>query len=73
MITSASHRRWSGDIEISDIALAGLAAASIVRCAKIATIEAREADRIGHLPLAERPAVRDQIVGLLAAVLRMPA
>ena len=72
MITSASHRRWSGDIEISDIVLAGLAAKSIVRTAKIATIEAREAERIGHLPLADRPAVRDQIAGLFAAVLGMP-
>jgi mRNA interferase MazF len=69
MITSASHRRWSGDIEISDTALAGLPTASIVRSAKIATIEALEAERIGCLPVADRPAVGGQIAGLLAAVL----
>jgi hypothetical protein len=46
MITSASHRRWVGDIEISDLDTAGLPAASIVRSAKVATIEALHADRI---------------------------
>ena len=69
MITSASHRRWTGDIEISDLALAGLPSASIVRSAKIATIEALEAERIGCLPVADRPEVAGRIVGLLAAVL----
>lgn len=70
MITSASHRRWSGDIVVSDLAMAGLPAASIVRVAKIATIEAPEAERIGCLPVADRPAVCGQIAGLLAEVLR---
>jgi mRNA interferase MazF len=69
MITSAVHRRWSGDIAISDIAKAGLPAPSIVRSAKIATIEAPEAGKIGCLPIADRAAVRAQIAGLLAAVL----
>jgi hypothetical protein len=41
-----------------------------VRVAKIATIEAPEAERIGCLPVADRPAVRGQIAGLLAEVLR---
>ncbi len=69
MITSATHRRWSGDIAVSDLAMAGLPAASIVRVAKIATIEALEAERIGCLPVADRPAVRGQIAGLLAELL----
>lgn len=69
MITSASHRRRSGDIAISDLAVAGLPVASIVRSAKVATIEASEAGRIGCLPVADRAAVRGQIVGLLAEVL----
>ena len=66
MITSASHRRWSGDVEISDLVLAGLPAASIVRTAKIATIEAREAEGTGQLPLRDRQAVRDQVAATLA-------
>ena len=69
MITSAVHRRWSGDIAISDVAMAGLPAASIVRSAKIATIEGLEGGKIGCLPIADRAAVRGQIAGLLAAVL----
>ncbi len=72
MITSASHRRWCGDIDISDLAVAGLTAASIVRSAKIATIETVEAEKIGYLPLADRPAVRGQIARLLTVVLGMP-
>jgi len=50
MITSATHRRWPGDV-----AIAGLPAPSVVRCAKIATIEAKDTGRIGHL--ADRTAV----------------
>src|SRR5579863_10056753 len=61
MITSASHRRWWGDIDISDLAMAGLAAASIVRSAKVATVETMQAETIGYLPLGDRPAVRGQI------------
>jgi mRNA interferase MazF len=65
MITSASHRRWDGDIEIADAAMAGLPAPSIVRCAKIATIETAEAETIGRLPSGLRPLVRDVLAGML--------
>jgi len=58
MITSAANRGWSGDVVVSDIEAAGLPIASIVRPAKIATIEARDAERLGSLPPANRPAVR---------------
>jgi mRNA interferase MazF len=69
MITSATHQRWSDDIAVSDLLMAGLPAASIVRVAKIATIEAREAERIGCLSVADRPAVRAQIAVLLTDAL----
>ncbi len=52
MITSAVHRGWPGDVAVEDHRTAGLPAPSIVRTAKIATIEARHADRIGRLPSA---------------------
>jgi PemK-like, MazF-like toxin of type II toxin-antitoxin system len=58
MITSAANRGWPGDVEVSDIEPAGLPIASIVRPAKIATIEARDAERLGCLAPADRPAVR---------------
>jgi len=69
MITSASHRRWRGDFEISDVAAAGLPVASIVRSAKIATIEASDAERIGRLPESDRRAVREHVAGELALLL----
>jgi len=59
MITSAEHRGWPGDVVISDLGGAGLPAASIVRPAKIATIDARDAGRLGTLPPTDRRAVRD--------------
>lgn len=47
MITSAANRGWAGDIPISALSKAGLPAPSIIRPRKIATIEARDAERLG--------------------------
>src|SRR5690242_5106215 len=58
MITSAANRGWRGDVSVSDIEAAGLPIPSIVRPAKLATIEARDAERLGTLARADRPAVR---------------
>jgi len=58
MITSAEHRGWPGDVVISELGGAGLPAPSIVRPAKIATIDARDAGRLGTLPLPDRGTVR---------------
>jgi mRNA interferase MazF len=69
MITSARHRRWVGDVEISNLAAAGLPVASIVRSAKIATVETQDAKCIGHLPSSDRPAVRAQIAEICSAAL----
>jgi mRNA interferase MazF len=49
MITSAANPRWAEDVEIDDRASAGLPIASVVRTTKIATIEARAANRLGRL------------------------
>ncbi len=49
MITSADNRRWDEDVVISDLPRAGLSAASVIRCAKVATIDAKDAERIGAL------------------------
>jgi mRNA interferase MazF len=68
MITSAENRGWHGDVGVSDLAYAGLPAESVVRTAKIATIEAKDAERLGSLPLADRRAVDDCIRGGLARV-----
>jgi mRNA interferase MazF len=61
MVTSAANRGWPGDVLISDLDAAGLPAPSLVRPAKIATIEARDAERLGHLSQADRAAVRQAL------------
>ncbi len=50
MITSAENRRWPGDVVIGGPASAGLPAPSVIRTAKIATIEATDATRLGRVP-----------------------
>jgi len=50
MITSAENRPWSGDLSFGDaFAEAGLPAPSVIRPCKIATIEARYAERLGRI------------------------
>lgn len=66
MITSAAHRPWHGDVRLADHARAGLSIPSMIRTAKIATAEARDAKRIGRPSASEIRAVRaalSQIVG----------
>jgi mRNA interferase MazF len=62
MITSATHRRWPGDVDIT-----GLPAPSMVRCAKIATIEAKDATTVGRL------SDRWDVEGFLRHALALPA
>jgi hypothetical protein len=50
MITSADNRRSPSDVAVSDLATAGLPAASVVRTAKVAVIDACDAERLGTLP-----------------------
>lgn len=66
MITSAENHRWSEDVPISGASKTGLPAPSVVRCAKVATIEAQDAERIGNLPSRERHRVSRRVTGFLA-------
>ncbi len=52
MITSAGNRGWPGDVSISNMAAAGLPAPSVIRSAKIATMEASDATRLGKVSTA---------------------
>ena len=53
MITSADNESWTSDVPIADLARAGLPAASVVRPAKIASIDpARVLRRAGKLDKA---------------------
>ena len=50
MITSAANRRWAGDIAIlEDFRDCGLPVPSLIRTAKIATIDAAAAEPLGRL------------------------
>jgi mRNA interferase MazF len=72
MITSAANRGWPGDVAISDLHAAGLPAASIVRPAKLATIEARDAKRLGTLPANDRATVSRYLRNTLSTALDRP-
>ncbi|KAA5605520.1 type II toxin-antitoxin system PemK/MazF family toxin [Roseospira marina] len=65
MITSAANRAWPCDVPISDLGAAGLPVPSVVRTAKIATIDTALATRLGALPLADRQTVGDMLTGRL--------
>jgi mRNA interferase MazF len=47
MITSAENRGWPGDVSVTSLSGTGLPAASVIRTAKIATIESSDATKLG--------------------------
>ena len=49
MITSAENRGWPGDVPVNNLAAAGLPVPSVIRTAKIATIEAADAAMLGKV------------------------
>jgi mRNA interferase MazF len=65
MITSAENRGWDGDVPVASNARTGLPAPSVIRPVKVATIEARHADKLGRAPAASV----DQVVGRMVAIL----
>lgn len=69
MITSAENRGWSDDVGISDLDGAGLPAPSIVRPAKMATVDARDAQRLGTLSIVDREAVAAGLRRILSVAL----
>ncbi|HSI39338.1 MAG TPA: type II toxin-antitoxin system PemK/MazF family toxin [Xanthobacteraceae bacterium] len=68
MITSASNPPWGCDVAIGDGVLAGLAAPSVVRPAKLACIEpSRVLRRIGRLQPSAAHAVAERLGRFLGA------
>ena len=62
MITSADNPAWDCDVAISDLKLAGLPAPSVVRPAKIATVDAaRILRRIGKLAAKDAKKVKEAL------------
>ena len=67
MITSAANPTWDCDVAISDLKLAGLPAPSVVRPAKIATVDAaRILRRIGKLAAKDAKKVANKLRELTA-------
>jgi mRNA interferase MazF len=66
MITAAENRPWPGDVALADDRRAGLSSPSVIRPAKIATIEAAQASRIGSIGAGERRHLRAAISEILA-------
>ena len=67
MITSARNRGWPDDVPITNLKLAGLPVPSIIRSAKIATIDASAASALGRLSAAQLRDVTDRITQRLGA------
>lgn len=65
MITSAENRHWPGDVELADFAAVGLPVPSLVRPAKIATIDAAHAERLGTVSAPILRQVNVTIAGIL--------
>jgi mRNA interferase MazF len=67
MITSAENRPWPGDVSLVQVfAECGLPAPSVIRPAKIATIEANHAEPIGMVPVSVLSQVDDILRHTLA-------
>ena len=66
MITSAENRSWREDVPVADLSSAGLPAPSVIRCAKLATIDARDAEPIGKLTRTNRRDVARRVNAILA-------
>ena len=61
MITSAENRGWPSDVPISALTRAGLPAASVIRPAKIGTIDAADASKLGSISETQLRKVMDVI------------
>jgi mRNA interferase MazF len=65
MITSAANRGWPGDVDF-DHQAAGLSAESVVRTAKIATVDATDLEPMGRLPNGPWAEVQSRIASILS-------
>ena len=65
MITSAENRAWPGDVPVTALSKAGLPVPSVIRTAKIATIEARDAEPLGKVSFAVMAQVKQSLIETL--------
>jgi mRNA interferase MazF len=62
MITSAQNRGWPGDVPVANLKTTGLPVPSLIRTAKIATIEASDAAKLGRVSASQLRQVTQQII-----------
>jgi mRNA interferase MazF len=62
MITSAENRGWPDDVPVTNLEMAGLPSPSLIRSAKIATIEAVDASKLGRVPAAQLGLVTENLL-----------
>jgi mRNA interferase MazF len=67
MITSAENRGWEGDVPVNNLKAAGLPVASVIRTAKIATIEASDASKLGRVSATQLRQVVRRLLQELAS------
>jgi len=66
MITSAENKLWPGDVDLGDdFREAGLPVPSLVRTAKVATIDPGSAERLGRLDAAHLQRVLEEVADVL--------
>ena len=68
MITSAENRGWPDDVPVANLKLAVLPVPSLIRSAKIATIDASDASKLGRVSPAQLRRVTSKIKQRLGAV-----
>jgi mRNA interferase MazF len=61
MITNARRKSWPGDVRVSDHKSAGLPIPSVIRTAKLATLETAAAEKIGRVPDSDLREVQTKI------------
>lgn len=66
MITSAENEPWASDVRVPVSAKTGLNKASVIRPAKLATLDAATVEKIGVVPRAVLYRVTDEIFAHLA-------
>ena len=62
MITSAENRAGPDDVPVTNLKMAGLPSPSLIRSAKIATIDAADASKLGQVSAAQLRLVTGKLI-----------
>ena len=62
MVTSAENRGWPDDVPVTNLKMAGLPSPSLIRSAKIATIDAADASKLGQVSAAQLRLVTGKLI-----------